>query len=141
MIQEESCGFYLKQLNDALGKNANNALRSQDLTFSQMGVLIYLSERSGRQATFKEIEKAIHNAQSTTAGVMTRLEKKGFVECFGSVEDKRIKVARLTDKGDGILSQSGLHMEETEGKLTNGFTKAEKEMFLELLKKASANMI
>ena len=38
MIAQNSCGACIKQIHDALEKNANNALRHQDLTMAQVSV-------------------------------------------------------------------------------------------------------
>ena len=42
MEQYNSCGVLMKQIHDALEKNANNTLRKLDLTFSQIEVLLIL---------------------------------------------------------------------------------------------------
>ena len=99
MIPQDSCGSLLKQINDALERQANNSLRVDDLTMAQMGVLLALDRTDSKQMTLKELERIIRVAQSTAAGIVSRLEQKGFVECFGSAEDRRIKVVRLSESG------------------------------------------
>ena len=47
-MDEYTCGALLKQINDVLEKNANNALRKQDLTISQSGVLVLLDKKSDK---------------------------------------------------------------------------------------------
>ncbi len=42
MTLQNSCGALLKQINDELEKQANNSLRADDLTVSQVGVLLAL---------------------------------------------------------------------------------------------------
>lgn len=140
MNPNESCGFYLKQLHDALEKGANNALRSQDITMAQMGALLFLGERPGHEASMKELEKSMKIAQSTTAGIVSRLERKGFVAAFGSPDDKRIKMVRITPEGEAICRDSLQHMTETEDRLLKGFTDVERTVFRELLKKSCDNM-
>ena len=39
---EYRCGALLKQINDFMEKNANRALKEQDITISQSGVLVLL---------------------------------------------------------------------------------------------------
>lgn len=48
----------------------------------------------------KELERYFGVAQSTIAGVVSRLEQKGFVEAFGDAADKRIKVVHITPAGE-----------------------------------------
>lgn len=139
MIPEQGCGFYLKQLNDTLEKNANNALRSEDMTMAQSGALLYLNSLPKGEAPLKQLEKRMKVAQSTAAGIICRLEQKGFIESFGSNEDRRIKIVRITSSGREICGKSFEHMENTEQVLLRDFTDVEKMMFIQLLKKACEN--
>ena len=65
---QDSCGTLLKQIHDALEKQANNSLRADGLTMAQVGVLLMLDRAEHRQMPLKELEKALHVAQSTAAG-------------------------------------------------------------------------
>ena len=135
MMPQDSCGALIKQINDELEKQANNSLRADDLTMAQMGVLLALDWTGGKQMTLKELEKVIHVAQSTAAGIVSRLEQKGFVECFGSTEDRRIKVVRLpcSDAQRCWASEQG--MAEAEAHMLSSLTEAEREIFTMLLRK------
>ena len=95
---QDSCGTLLKQIHDALEKQANNSLRADGLTMAQVGVLLMLDRAEHRQMPLKELEKALHVAQSTAAGIVSRLEQKGLVESFGDAEDRRVKVVRLSGR-------------------------------------------
>lgn len=140
MISDSSCGFYLKQLNDSLAKKANHALKEDNLTIAQSGALLYLDGLPGKQAPLKQLEKALHVAQSTALGIADRLEEKGFLESFGSKEDRRIKLVRLTPAGQKICCKATAHMTQTENTLLAGFSDAEKEQFLGMLRRACQNM-
>ena len=80
MRERVTCGTLIKQIHDGLEKQANNSLRTQGLTMSQMGVLIELHFSPEKQMPLKELERRLHVAQSTAAGIVARLEQKGFVE-------------------------------------------------------------
>ena len=135
MMPQDSCGALIKQINDELEKQANNSLRADDLTMAQMGVLLALDWTGGKQMTLKELEKVIHVAQSTAAGIVSRLEQKGFVECFGSTEDRRIKVVRLSEAGAQRCRASEQGMAEAEGHILSSLTEAEREILTMLLRK------
>ena len=135
MIPQDSCGSLLKQINDALERQANNSLRVDDLTMAQMGVLLALDRTDSKQMTLKELERIIRVAQSTAAGIVSRLEQKGFVECFGSAEDRRIKVVRLSESGAQRCRASEQGMAEAEGHILSSLTGAEQEIFTMLLRK------
>ena len=44
MEQARDCGMLIKQINDEMSKNANNALRSQNITLAQLEVLDQLDQ-------------------------------------------------------------------------------------------------
>lgn len=135
MKDQSSCGALIKQIHDELEKNANNAMRSHDITMAQCSVLLVLNEVSEKQMALKELERILHVAQSTAAGIVTRLEQKGLVESLGSPDDKRIKMVRITMQGMQSCSQAEQEMEKAEKTLLSGLTITEQEIFLSLLKK------
>ena len=132
---QESCGTLLKQIHDALEKQANNTLRADGLTMAQVGVLLMLDRAEHRQMPLKELEKALHVAQSTAAGIVSRLEQKGLVESFGDAEDRRVKVVRLSEAGAGCCRTADARMAEAERQLLSSLTEAERDIFILLLRK------
>lgn len=135
MDETKRCGALIKQINDELEKNANNALRSQDLTLTQMGALVELASMEGYEMSLKELEKKLHVAQSTAAGIVSRLERKGLVESFGNLKDRRVKIVRLTKAGLERVRASDSHRLHAEEQLLSGLTETEKDIFFALLKK------
>ena len=132
---QDSCGTLLKQIHDALEKQANNSLRADGLTMAQVGVLLMLDRAEHRQMLLKELEKALHVAQSTAAGIVSRLEQKGLVESFGDAEDRRVKVVRLSEAGAGCCRTADARMAEAERQLLSSLTEAERDFFILLLRK------
>ncbi|MCI6925951.1 MarR family winged helix-turn-helix transcriptional regulator [Butyricicoccus porcorum] len=135
MTDQNSCGMLLKQINDELEKRANNKLRAQDLTMAQLCALMMLNQASERQMTLKELERKLHVAQSTAAGIITRLEQKGFVEGFGDAADRRIKMVRITKLGIQCCMTAEKNMEQEEATLLSGLTDTERIVFISLLQK------
>lgn len=135
MEERKECGALIKKINDELGKNANNVLRAQDLTFSQLGALLKLDAASEGQLTLKELEKQLHVAQSTAAGIVSRLERKDLVESFGDAEDRRIKIVKITSGGIQRLQDADQHRIQAEERLLSGLTETERSIFYSLLKK------
>ena len=135
-MAEEPCAFLIKQINDALEKQANNALRDQGMTMAQVTVLMYLDDQSEKTASLKALEKFLGVAQSTAAGIVSRLEQKGYVVGFGDPADKRIKMIKITSAGEQCCANSQENRDLTEERLTMGFGKEEKEAFRMLLQKA-----
>lgn len=135
MDTSQDCGLLMKQINDELRKNANNALRPQDLTIVQLDTLLELERTPEGQRSLKELEQILHVAQSTAAGIIARLEQKGLVEGFGDAEDRRVKRVRITPAGIACIQAAQHHRAETEEKLLSGLTETERDIFYTLLKK------
>ena len=49
--------------------------------------------------SMKQAEQIMKLSQPVTAGLVKRLEEKGYLESFGSEKDKRIKLIRATELG------------------------------------------
>ena len=137
---KRACGMMIKQIHDCLEKDTNNTLRAQDLTMAQVGALIELRSAEEKQMPLKELERRLHVAQSTAAGIVVRLEQKGFLESFGSPDDRRIKMVRITAKGEDCCMDSDRGMEQAEQKLLHSLTQEEKTVFLDLLEKVCNGM-
>lgn len=135
MEKPKDCGMLIKQINDELLKNANNALRSQNITLAQLEVLDQLNQAPERQYSLKELEQILHVAQSTAAGIISRLEQKGFVEGLGDAEDRRIKRVQITPAGMECVHIALHHRAEAEELLLANLTEAERGIFYMLLKK------
>lgn len=120
----------IKQLHDKIEKNANNILKKYDLTMMQLGALMRLNKNTNGECTLKEFEKLLHLAQSTTAGIVKRLEQKKLVVCLGDSFDKRIKKVRITDEGMKLCNIAAEDMEHAAQRITNGISKEELETFV-----------
>ena len=129
------CGALIKQIHDEIEKKANALLRQQDLTLSQMNVLMELEGIPDHQLTLKELEGLLHVAQSTAAGIVMRLEQKGFVESFTDENDRRVKKVPITPAGMECCKNAAADVKDIETKLLSGLTESEKIQFLDLLKK------
>ena len=140
MANRISSGQLIKLLHDRLEKQANNTLRGKDLTMMQISVLMELQEAERKQRSMKELERKFCVAQSTVAGIISRLEQKGFVEAFGDTSDKRIKLVHITPDGEACCREAAGYMTEAEQMLLHGFSEDEKAIFNQLLVRATENM-
>ena len=135
MEQHQDCGLLLKQISDELRKNGNNALRSQDLTLTQLDALAALDQAPNRRRSLKELEQILHVAQSTAAGIIARLEQKGLVEGLGDAADRRVKLVRITPAGAECVRAALHHRAEADERILSGLTETERDIFYTLLKK------
>lgn len=140
-MAHRQCGLLIHQIHNTLEKNGNNQLKKKGLTFSQMNVLIQLIHTSGEKLSFKELEKRLALAQSTTVGLISRLEQKGLVSVSEDKEDKRMKFVEITDLGITYCKDAEAEMEQTESNLLAALTEKEKYTFYSLLEKVNAALV
>ncbi len=125
----------LKHIKETMDKEGNSILKDSNITMAQ-GMLLYcLSCKTDEECTLKELESHIKLAQSTTTVMVSRLEKNGFVTTFNSSEDKRVKLVKLTDKGQESVSLVKECMINVEQEIFAPLSEIEKSLFLELIKK------
>lgn len=128
----------IKMISENIEKKANSALQKYGITNVQMQVLMVLYSSGEESCSLKELEKVFRVAQSTIAGIVSRLESKGFVEGFPNLRDKRTKMIRLTQKGKEICPKVEHSLAATDIWLTSELTDAEKRDFLRILQKVCA---
>ena len=136
MSASQDCMYMVKQLHDTIEKNMNQALGRYDLTMMQMGALVLLHREKQGSCTMKEFEQVLHLAQSTTAGVVKRLEQKGYVESSTDNRDRRIKNIHITPAGLELCHSAVKTVDSTLQHMFDGLEKEELHMLVYLLKKA-----
>ncbi len=133
MSEANTFGMLIRQIHNALEKIANSQLKAKDLTLSQMTALVEILKAPTRKLTFKELEKCLSLAQSTTAGLIFRLEQKKLVSVSGDTDDKRIKYVEITPVGEKFCKEAKREIDDTEKKLLENLSAAERENLLSLL--------
>lgn len=130
---------HFKKTHDYVEKYGNAYLKDSGLTLAQGHIIGCLLNDEEHQATMKEVEKGMKVAQSTTAGMIARLESNGFVTTFSLPNDKRIKMVKLTQKGIDSTVRVEECMTRVENDLFRCLTKEEKETLEVLLEKVTDN--
>ena len=128
-------GWFIKRIDNALEREANGNLQTLNLTMQQNRVLIHLSHAEDTTLSLKALEEHFGAAQSTVAGLVSRLEKKGLVEALSDPADKRIKLVRLTKEGQRLHAVSRQMVVESEERLTALLSEEEQATLLSCLKK------
>ena len=132
-------GYLIKLISDKMRAQGDADLKEYDLTFSQVRILSYL-HRYGPEATQKDIESYLDVAHPTVVGLVSRLEKNGFVECHQDISDRRNKVVRLTPRAEEIRGKVEAKRHQNEQQMLKEFTKEEQEELIRLLKRLYSNI-
>lgn len=130
----------LKHITDNMKKTSNELLQDNDLTMAQGQILRLLNKSEGKKLPLKEIEKSLHVAQSTSAGLVSRLEKKGFIKTFNATDDKRVKMATMTKQSEDTMENVRTSFEELEKTVFENFSENDKNLLVELLTKLNINL-
>jgi DNA-binding MarR family transcriptional regulator len=139
-VKEIYAGEMLKQINDELGKRANKALKADDLTVSQAGVIVKLGEDPKRGLSIKDLSSTSCVSQPTMTGIVDRLEKKGIVYSTRDAGDSRIRLVHLDKKGMQCMKNAKANMLETEQSFLKGLTAEERKQLITLLGKVKDNL-
>lgn len=123
---EYPVGHLFKIISDRLRAkaNADKSMIKNKLTLSQVRVLSFISD-SGGNVTQKEIEEHLGVTHPTVVGIVSRMEKTGYLTCHFDKEDKRNKLVMLTEMASQISVQMHEEMMEREKHLLNGLSEQE----------------
>lgn len=132
-------GHYIRVLHWCTDQAVTNALAQMDLTAAQGPILGFLSHRKTPPCS-RDIEAEFHLSHPTVSGLLTRLEKKGFIEIRTDEEDRRCKRIFILEKGRQCNDRIHQTICAAEARMLQGFTEEEEALFDDFLKRAIANM-
>lgn len=132
-------GYLMKQITDRIKVSADADFKAKNLTLSQVRVLDYISDQDGK-ATQKSIEDYLGVSHPTVVGIVSRMEKKGYLVCYTDKEDKRNKIVELTEQAVYISREIQSEMIRNEKKLLRGLTEEEVKSLWRMLNIIYKNM-
>ena len=115
------------------------ALEEMDLTSSQGHIMGFLAHQKTPPCP-KDVEEVFRLSHPTVSGLLSRLEKKGFVEMRTDEKDRRCKRIYVLEKGIHCQKRMRSIIHGMEQQLVSGFSEEEKAQFAEFLDRAIANM-
>ena len=132
-------GRSIRQLYWVNDQTMTATLASMALTASQGHILAFIVH-SPQPPCPRDMEEAFQLSHPTISGILSRLEKKGFIRIAPDSTDRRCKRISLDQKGQECLAR----MEETiagnERRMVETFTEEEKQQFADFLNRAILNM-
>ena len=117
----------LRLINNMIMKLALESFKEGEVTLSQARLLSVLSEKYDGKCDFKDMERNLMIAQSSTVNLVKKLVDKGFLETKKDEKDKRVKIMSLTAKGNIWLEQTGKFMDDIEKRMVEGLSDEEME--------------
>ena len=132
-------GRLLRILHWCTDQSMTHALETMELTSAQGRIMGFLAHRAEPPCP-KDVEEEFQLSHPTVSGLLTRLEKKDFIEILPDEHDRRCKRIHLRPKGRECMENMYQVIQTNETKLVAGFTEAEQEQFADFLKRAITNM-
>ncbi len=120
--------YYLQALFNAHGL---------DLSKEQMIILKKLHERDGLNQN--ELASLTYRDKSSMARLLSKMEKKNYIQRKQSKEDKRINLVFLTEKGRTIFKQTRPALKKLINTMEENITMEEKKLMIKILKKVQFN--
>ena len=132
-------GHMLRVLHWCTDQTMTGALARMDLTAAQGHIMGYLAH-SPNPPCSRDIEEAFQLSHPTVSGLLSRLEKKGFIEFRPDEKDRRCKRIHMLPKGQACIELMHRTIQENEERIVQGFSDEEKAQFASLLERAISNM-
>lgn len=138
-MEKIKIGKSFKFISSSLDKIINKNLRDRGLSATQGIVLVWLNDEKTNELPIKTIEKRFGTAQSTTLGVINRLEQKGLITTH--LSEQRSKIAKITPAGRELIDFVIEQIKAAEDMMVEDFTQGEKALFFELIRKAEHKLL
>ena len=132
-------GHMFRLLHSACSQAITAALAQMELTSSQGRIMGFLAHQE-RPPRAKDIEEEFHLSHPTVSGLLSRLEKKNFIELRPDERDGRCKRIYISPKGLDCHEKIFHVIQENEKRVVQGFTREEREQFAALLNRAVENL-
>lgn len=132
-------GHLIRILHSSSEQAMTAALEEVGLTAAQGHLLGYLAHQNPPKNP-RDIEEAFNLSHATVAGLLDRLEKKGFLKLSTDPNDRRRRRIDLTDKALEFTQRVGQILDENEEKMLRGFSEKEQERFASYLQRAIHNV-
>ena len=132
-------GPLFRILHSCSAQAITRALEEMDLTAAQGRIMGYLAH-SKQAPCARDIEEVFQLTHPTVSGLLSRLEKKGFIEFRPDEKDRRCKRIYMLPKGIECNETIYQIIQQTERQVVEDFTQEEQTQFADFLKRAISNM-
>lgn len=132
-------GHLARVLHSCTDQAITNALAQMELTSAQGHIVGFITHRE-QPPCARDIEEAFQLSHATVSGLLSRLEKKGFIEFRSDEADRRCKRIHILPKAKELEQTMHRTIRANEERMVQDFTEEEKQLFSQLLHRAIRNM-
>lgn len=135
--------IYFKKIHNQLEAGFNKEYKKYGLTSTQLDVLMYLSQETGRETTLSDIATHFDVRHTSVIHVLKLLEQKGFI-CKSAVSGTRTKPILLTDTGRQLGEQIASELKQKSPLLDEimfaGLSEADRQYLGKMLEQIYQNL-
>ena len=117
----DDIGHLIKIVNERLKSRMDENLKQSGLTIVQAQTMHFIHIHNG-SVTQKEIEEYLQVSHPTVVGILSRLERKGFLTIEVNPADRRGRIVRTTGLSDQFRAESIRGKQRTEQLLVRGLS-------------------
>lgn len=132
-------GHMFRILHCAISQTVTQAMMEMELTSAQGRIMGFLAMQKDPPCA-KDIEENFNLSHPTVSGILSRLEKKDFIEFRPDQQDKRCKRIYILPKGADCNERIYHTILENERLIVRGFSQEEMAQFADLLTRAANNL-
>ncbi|MCI6172851.1 MAG: MarR family transcriptional regulator [Clostridiales bacterium] len=136
---DDSIPLLLKRISIRMHQRADAEMKKDGLTFEQVRVLGCLRANGG-SATQKTVEAHLDVAHPTVVGLVSRLQRNGFITVSVDPEDRRNRLLTLTARADEGAARAAKRRNRLNEELMRGFTDQERKTLQTLLTRILNNL-
>lgn len=141
-FEQAPLGYKFKRISELMKVKANEDMKNEDLTYSQMQILLYLiHQKEDHAVNQQELCDVIQVSHPTMIGLINRMEKKELVRRRVDPENKRYRYIELTAKSVELLGKIKDRRDRNDRKIVSGFSEEEKQELNRLLSRVYENML
>ncbi len=132
----------IRKLYIAIENMSNQFLKKFDVTFSQSIAIFSLlenEENGGAPMTQRDLERLMSMSNPSVAGVVKRLEEKGFLRRVKQGKDMRFNYLVPTEQSVALKKHLYPFLVGSEARILSGFTDEERELFAQFIERARKN--
>lgn len=135
---EESVSYWVTMTSHAIRRAVDLELAKENITLRQFEVLAWIA-LEGEQSQV-ELAERLGIEAPTLAGILTRMERDGWLERFGCPDDRRRKRIRATPKAESVWERMTECCRKVRRDATQGISQGELSELKRICEKLRANL-
>jgi DNA-binding MarR family transcriptional regulator len=135
---EGSVGYWVTMTSHAIRRAIDVELAKENITLRQFEVLAWIA-LAGEQSQV-ELAERLGIEAPTLAGILSRMERDGWLERYGCPEDRRRKRIRVTAKAEAVWARMADCCRRVRAKATQGVSEEELAQFKRICEQLRSNL-